>query len=118
MVTMMKRFKFTLFIVIVFILVFLSLRYSAENVNGITVSNIEEKGQHTYITGNISPIKAYKGYEYSSNNGKCYIKIYSSLRLFGGSNEYKIHVGNFDDIYFTDGKSDKKITKSKIVPAT
>lgn len=105
----MKRFKFTLFIAAVFILVFLSVHSSVTKSDKITVQNIEKKGSYTYITGNVSPLKAYKGYEYSSDNGKCSIKIYSSLRLFGGDNNFTIHVGDFDEICFTDGKGETAV---------
>lgn len=105
----MKRFKHTLIIAAVFTLVFLSIRSSPENPGKITVSSVENQGSYTYVTGNVTPFKAYKGYEYSSNNGECYIKIYSSLRFTGGTNEFKIHVGDFEKIYLTDGKIEKEI---------
>lgn len=105
----MKRFKFTLFLAAVFILVFLSIQSSVTNPEKITAADVEKKGSYTYITGNISPFKAYKGYEYTSIGDKCSIKIYSSLRLLGGSNEFKIHVGSFEKIYFTDGKKEVEV---------
>lgn len=105
----MKRFKFTIFLAAVFMLVFLSIQNSVTNADKITAASLEKKGAYTYITGNISPLRAYKGYEYTSSGEKCCIKIYSSLRLLGGSNEFKIHVGSFDKIYFTDGKNEKLV---------
>lgn len=100
----MKKFKFTILIAALFALVFLSVQSSVTVADKITTLNVEKTGSYVYITGNVPVFKAYKGYEYSSTGGECRIKIYSSLRLLGGDNKFKIHVGDFDKIYYTDSK--------------
>ena len=105
----LSKLKFTFATLFILILLFLSMYKDVANPSKITVNSVSRTERFVTIGGKVSRPSKFDGYTYENKYGVCYVKVYSSLALFGGENEFEIRVGDCEKIYITDGKNNKEV---------
>lgn len=100
----MRKFKFTIIILIVIAVTFLHINVTVINPEGVEAYASADKSGYT-VSGKILPFyKSYKGYEYKIENGAAKIQIKTVFGLFGDKS-FNIHIGNCRYIYIIDSEN-------------